>query len=308
MWPERARKTFALPSGLVPFNPKMSVTIQSKTEIRPASTVVLTRPSADGFEVFMVKRHRKSAFMPSVHVFPGGRVEQGDRALGEMISPASKKRIEAQSEEASKSVDVLGNDAAFLVAAIRETAEECGVLLARYASGRSPQPETAEAVFEELRGGAAFGALLESYRLSPDVDALRPFGWWITPDFEPRRYDTRFFMAEAPGGHRATFDAIETTDGAWLSPKRALSLFSDHTIALAPPTMATLEILAAASDPASALASVPRPIRPIRPHLIRCEDGEKLLVLPGDELYPTGEVRALPVRTRFEVLGEGLFI
>lgn len=242
--------------------------------------------------------------MPSVHVFPGGRVEAGDQVIGDGLPADFRARVSRQFDGPVAPEKAM----AFYVAAIRETAEECGVLLARDREYHYPPAVIAEAIFKALGGGIRFADLLSAHDLTPDVAALRSFGWWITPDFEPRRYDTRFFIASSPDGHRATYDNVETTDGVWLSPHQALVSFREGTIALAPPTMATLEILAAAETPAAALDSVPRPIRAIRPHLINTDDGEKILVLPGDEAYPNREAPALPERTRFRVLGEGLFI
>ncbi|WP_456425355.1 NUDIX hydrolase [Rhodocaloribacter sp.] len=274
----------------------------SKTaRIRPAATVLVCRPAGDGFEVFMVKRHGKSVFMPSVHVFPGGRVEEGDFALARSLPPEAR---------AAARLDGLDDDvtaAAFGVAAVRETAEECGLLLARDRAGRRPSAATARRVFEALRDGASFAELLAETEAAPDLAALHPFAWWITPDFEPRQYDTRFFVAEAPPGQEATFDDVETTEGLWLAPAEAVARFRSGAIRLAPPTLASLELLAEAGSPRAALDAVIRPIRPVRPRIVEDAGGAPVLVLPGDPLYPDGEPRVLPHRTRFRVLGKGRF-
>ncbi len=273
----------------------------TSSRIRPAATVLVCRPAAQGCEVFMVKRHGKSVFMPSVHVFPGGRVEEGDFALARSLPPEAR---------AAARLDGLDDDlaaAAFGVAAVRETAEECGLLLARDSTGRRPSAATARRVFEALRDGASFADLLAGYDAVPDLAALRPFAWWITPDFEPRQYDTRFFLAEAPPDQEATFDDVETTEGLWLAPAEALERFRSGDIRLAPPTLASLELLAETGGPRAALDAVIRPIRPVRPRIVEDADGTPVLVLPGDPLYPEEEPPVLPHRTRFRVLGKGRF-
>lgn len=259
---------------------------------RPAATVVVTHTGAEGMEVFMVKRHRKSAFMPSVHVFPGGRVDPADGHFAASLPEAARRHVCAQFDGVTETAG------AYCVAAIRETAEECGLLLARDHDGRRADAATAQAVFEALRGGAAFDEQLARHGLHPDVHALSVLAWWITPDFEPRRYDTRFFLASTPTGQRATFDAFETTEGRWIRPETALQCFRAGTLVLAPPTLATLEMLAEAGTPEAALAAVARPVRPIRPCVVQ-DGGTPVLVLPGDPLYPDPGPRVLPHRTRF---------
>jgi hypothetical protein len=161
-----------------------------------------------------------------------------------------------------------------------------------------------------LRGppdGASFAELLAETDAAPDLAALHDFAWWITPDFEPRQYDTRFFVAEAPPGQEATFDDVETTEGLWLAPAEAVARFRSGAIRLAPPTLASLELLAEAGSPRAALDAVIRPIRPVRPRIVEDAGGAPVLVLPGDPLYPDGAPRVLPHRTRFRVLGKGRF-
>ena len=261
--------------------------------IRPAATVAVTRAAAAGFEVLLLKRAAGAVFMPSMYVFPGGRIEAQDYAFAEALPEAEQRRALALLD----AIDDAPAATAFCLAAVRETAEESGLLLARDAAGAWATPEAARAAFEALNAEVAFADVLAGLKLRPDLGALRPLGWWITPPIEPRRYDTRFFLAEAPPGHAATADAVETTAHAWLTPAEALRRFHAQALALAPPTLATLELLAAAATPEAALDG--QPIRPIQPHPTRDADGTAILALPGDPLFPEPLPPALPHRTRF---------
>lgn len=244
----------------------------------------------------MVKRHGRSAFMPSVHVFPGGRVDPEDAALAATLPDDTLRHAAALLDSALPEVEA----GAYAVAAIRETAEECGLLLALDAAGRRPDAAVARDVFHALRQGASFAGELARHGLTPAFGDLHALAWWITPDFEPRQYDTRFFLAEAPEGQQATIDAVEVTEGRWLTPSTTLAAFREGTLVLAPPTLATLEMLAAGGTPEATLSAVIRPIRPIRPVLAR-EAGTPVLALPGDTLFPEPGPAALPHRTRFRV-------
>lgn len=152
----------------------------------------------------MVERHHKMGFAAAARVFPGGRVDDADI------------------EHAGNSTD------AFRIAAIRETFEESGILLAR------PRGET-ELIrpdhLEKLQparpgvnaGEIKFSDLLESENLTLATELLVPFAHWITPEVFPKRYDTHFFMARAPKDHIGAHDGHESVDSLWISPGRALS-------------------------------------------------------------------------------------
>jgi 8-oxo-dGTP pyrophosphatase MutT (NUDIX family) len=266
---------------------------------RPAATVVVLRErAAGGPETFLLKRHGQSAFMPSFHVFPGGCVEAQDIAFARTL-PA---QVQAQALDRLDGLDDAERATAYALAALRETAEESGLLLVRTADGHRPAPDVAAKLAEVLRNELHFAAHLAAYDLHPDLDALHPFAWWITPAVEPRRYDTRFFLAEVPPAQEATHDAVETTEGRWMTPADALARCRAGTIRLAPPTLATLEQLAEVDTVADAVARTPRPVWPICPRLVKTDDGTPILALPGDPCYPGDGPPALPQRTRFRVL------
>ncbi|GIV61362.1 MAG: NUDIX hydrolase [Rhodothermaceae bacterium] len=270
--------------------------------VHPAATVLIVREGTDGLEVYMVRRSARMAFMPSMHVFPGGRVDEADGVLAARLVRAGRAGTRL-----TEGPDTLEDAAAGAVAAIREAAEECGLLLACDRTGRVPGHATARAVFEGLQRGEAFSALLRTYDLMPDLAALHPFARWVTPDFEARRYDTRFFLARAPVGQQATFDDRETTEGLWVVPSVMLDRFRAGDVLLAPPTLASLELLAGAGSVEAVLATIVRPIRPIHPLMVEGEDGQPVLALPGDPCYPGEAPPVLPHRTRFRVLGPGRF-
>lgn len=168
---------------------------------------------------------------------------------------------------------------AFCVAALRETEEEAGIT---------------------LRAGQL-----------PRVGVLRPWSWWITPEAEPKRFDTRFFLAEVPAGTVARVDEKEAVDHLWLSPRAALEACARREIVLAPPTLCTLEDLAPFQHVNDAADSVRRPIRPVCPRLITPDDGvdgvdSLVLALPGDPLHDVKE-RAFPDRTRVVMTADGRF-
>src|SRR5690606_37706845 len=133
----------------------------------------------------------------------------------------------------------------------------------------------------------------------------RPLAWWITPKAEPKRYDTRFFLAPAPEGQAPRVDEHEATEGAWFTPAAALAAYGEGRIQLAPPTLATLEDLAEHADLERAASAVARPLPPIEPVLITGDDG-LVLALPGDPLHEV-EAPASARRTRIVLDERGRF-
>lgn len=253
--------------------------------LRPAATVIVLRDGAEALEVFMVQRHRKSGFMPSAWVFPGGRVDDGDAVSGH-------ERVRGGQTAVAKMGLPPERGVAFLVAALRETFEEAGVFLG---SGNLPQG---------VRGALQSGelglmALLEEYDARIDLDLLAPWSWWITPEQEPRRYDTRFLIARAVDGP-ARHDEHETVDSDWIVPKHAIEQADAASFPLAPPTWWTLRELAAFDSVDEVFAAVPsRPSRPIQP-ILHFGVGGLELVLPGHAEHPDPAIEGLPTRIGFD--------
>lgn len=259
---------------------------------RDAATVLLLREETEGgFAVFMVKRHHKSGFMAGAYVFPGGTVDAADHGW-------SRVRGRAPAEAAALLGEEDGAVAIALhVAAIRETFEEAGVLIADGADAADLAGARAE-----LHDGADFAALAEAHALVLRLDHIAPWSRWVTPFIESRRYDARFFLARAPREQEAEHDRIEVTAGEWLTPAAALARFEEGSIQLPPPTLRTIEQLAsfASVDEAFAAAAArPAPL-PVQPHFVQLGD-VPTLTLPGDPEHPIAE-RRIEGSTRFQLV------
>jgi 8-oxo-dGTP pyrophosphatase MutT (NUDIX family) len=255
---------------------------------RPASTVVLVRSSDAGFEVFLVKRHDKVAFMGGAHVFPGGRVDAADRIeRPERVCDGVESAVQrARDLSAIDSV-------AYHVAALRELFEEAGILLARREDGRFIELTEAREVerFRDYRRSLETGALtLEEMatreRLRLALDAIVLFAHWVTPEVETKRFDTRFFAAVVPPGQHAEHDDTETTQSEWMDPKDAVARCRRDDIMLPPPTWTTLRMLEKLSDvnEVIAWARQSRIVR-VQPGFIQ-NDTVTMLTLPGDATFP----------------------
>ena len=239
---------------------------------RAAATVALLRDGRDGLEAYLQLRPSGMGFAGGLWVFPGGRVDQGDRDPAvdrgwAGPSPAAwAERLGLPVEEAR----------GHLVAACRETLEEPGLLLATPA----PDPAALAAARRELLAGSGgLAALLDRLGVRLDTGRLRYWAWWVTPEAEPRRYDTRFFVAGLPAGAAVTAHLAEAERERWLPPAAAAA---DQDLPMLPPTRSTLRELAGYATVAAALAAgTNRPVERILPVL----DGTEL-VLPWGERYP----------------------
>ena len=273
----------------------MSAVAGEPSAPRDSATVLLLRDEPrGGVAVFMVKRHHKSGFMAGAYVFPGGTVDPTDHGW---------ERVRGRTPE--QAAALLGEDdaaraLALHVAAIRETFEEAGVLLAD-----APRADLATAR-ARLHAGEDFAAIAAELDLVLSLDQLAPWSRWVTPLVEPRRYDARFFLARAPREQTAAHDRIEVTEGEWLTPEGALARFEAGTISLPPPTLRTIEQLAALPRVEAAFeAAATRPApAPVMPHFVQLGD-QPTLTLPGDPEHPIAE-RRIEGPTRF-VLADGRF-
>lgn len=260
---------------------------------KDAATVILLRPrSGGGFEVFMVKRNRAIAFMGGAHVFPGGKVDSAD-SEARLLSRVTGMAIDDAPGALHEPALTAATAASFFVCAIRETFEESGILLARLRSEAS-LAETAE----RSKDPSTFADHIERLDATLDLGRLVPWARWITPAIEARRYDARFFLAEAHEGDEGGHDDDETVEHAWWTPGEALDRFNREDIALAPPTLRNLELLAEFSTLGAALSTArSQPPPTVQPHFLM--DGETpVLTLPGDPEHPK-QTRVLPGPTRF---------
>ena len=211
-------------------------------KVRDAATMLVVRENPT--QVYMVKRHSKSVFLANAWVYPGGALDPSD------FDPGLHERVDISAEEASEILQISDPSLAlaFFLAAIRETFEEAGLLPATR-DGRDV--EHLEADYLKYRVGmqrAEHGllALAEAFDLKFPVSKMRYLDHWITPEYAPRRFDTRFFVVEAPR-HDAVHDELETADGVWISPEEALRRGRTGEWFIAPPTESTLEKLLSSS-------------------------------------------------------------
>jgi 8-oxo-dGTP pyrophosphatase MutT (NUDIX family) len=153
---------------------------------------------------------------------------------------------------------------------------------------------------------AATRELFEESGVRVEAHELTPFARWVTPEFQPKRFDTWFFVAVASAGQAAAHDGIENTDSAWIDPADAIELSRRGGISLPPPTWTTLRKLSSFTsvDDAVSWARETRIIA-VKPAVIERED-DRLLMLPGDPLNPAPEGFEVPPETRF-VIKNGRF-
>ncbi len=269
---------------------------------RPAATVVLLRePHAGGApEIFFVRRHGRSGFMPGAHVFPGGRFEPEDRALSE------GRELGLSAEQAGRRLGEPDEAMALAlhVTAARETLEEAAVWLGETAREAPELRALAEALSS---GRRTFAEVLDHLGGRLSLDALVPLARWVTPPEEPRRYDARFFLAVMPSGQQARHDGRETTEGRRLTAAAALDALQRGELWLAPPTLRTVEWLARFDSAGAALeAAASRPPPKVDPVLRRLASGEVAICLPGDPLHPGDGAPVVEGPCRI-VLREGRF-
>ncbi len=255
---------------------------QAPAQPRDAATVMLLRSGSDGLEVYMLRRKASMAFAPGAFVFPGGSVDARD--ADEQVAWAGP-----DAAEWGRIFDAPPAHARALVcAAVRETFEESGVLLA----GESPESvvaDTTSDAFEAdrhalLDRSVSLAELLSQRSLVLRADLLRPWARWITPVVEPRRFDTRFFAAALPAGQRTRDVGGEASEVAWVTPAKALQDWERGEIRLFPPTAVTLSELAACGDVETALTG-PRAVAPIIPE-IQLRQGAVWLTVPGLSEFP----------------------
>jgi 8-oxo-dGTP pyrophosphatase MutT (NUDIX family) len=253
---------------------------------RDAATVMLLRevPAGSRLEVYMLRRQTSMAFAPGVYVFPGGSVDRrdADEEVG-WVGPDAQEwgRIFAAPPALAR---------ALVCAAVRETFEESGVLLA----GESASSVVADTSADDweadrralLDRSVSLAGLLRRRGLVLRADLLRPWARWITPVVEPRRYDTRFFAAALPAGQRTRDVGGEASEVAWVAPADALKARERGEISLFPPTAVTLSELAECGDLDTVLTG-PRQVVPIVPE-VELREGAVWLTVPGLGDVPIG--------------------
>ena len=239
--------------------------------VKDASTVMVVRDSDRGPEVFVARRVKGMAFAAGMTVFPGGGVDDADDdPTVAWTGPGPHwwaERFRCDEARARRLV----------CAAARETFEECGVLLADHLDG-SPVSDagrfhSSRAELEAHR--MSFSHFLAGEELSLAAGRLRPFDHWITPVIEPRRYDTRFFLAALPEGQEPDDQTSEVDQTMWARPADLLADFRAGRSMILPPTWVQLHRLSEFSDVDAALASE-HSISPIQPEILEHEGGVRV--------------------------------
>ncbi len=271
----------------------------------PSATVLLVRPFQEHFEVYLVRRSSKSSFMGGLFVFPGGVVDPQDKDAGFWQSHVDlpPERIDRRLGGAIAAEEAM----ACGIAAIRETAEEAGVLLAS-GNGDSNKP-VARFVRPSTRDPRGSAWLIDEARKNGwrlALSSLCRWTRWITPVGMKKRFDTRFFLAAMPEGQSCSPDAHETVDQRWTTPEAGLAGNLEGTIPLSPPTVVTLHQLAAFGTLADLMAEARR--RPwgeaIRPRMVKLESGA-LIVEPWDPMYGARRIAVDPDSLEGKVAAAG---
>ncbi len=267
--------TARLPEHLVQHAREFADGTKTPVEPKDASTVVLMRDGdggEGGIEVYLLRRTRGMAFAGGFCVFPGGGVDPRDFA----------QEIAWAGPGAEEWADLLRTTPeharALVCAAVRETFEESGVLLAG---------PTADTVVEDTTGDdwesdrrrleareLAFTEFLQRRGLALRTDLLGYWGTWVTPVFEPKRYDTRFFVAELPRGQVTRDVSTESDQVVWLPVREAIAAVDGGSIAMLPPTYATcLELYDHRSAGDAVAAAETKDRTPILPEMQVDDDG-----------------------------------
>jgi 8-oxo-dGTP pyrophosphatase MutT (NUDIX family) len=243
----------------------------------PSATILLLRDGSQGLEVFMVQRHHRVDFARGALVFPGGKVDPADR------EPALRERCRG----APDSDDGL----ALAVAAIRETFEESGILLARHtaASGLVSGERLREIETRHRdvlnRDRTTIGEIIDAEDLALACDLLVPFAHWITPEIAPKRFDTHFFLVAAPPDQVALHDGRESVDSTWTTPAAALADAEAGRCTIVFPTRLNLMKLARSRNVEEALATArTAPIVTVMPRVEQTGAGA-MLRIPAEAGY-----------------------
>jgi len=247
----------------------------------PAATVVILRDGREGLEVFMVVRHQEIDFASGALVFPGGKVDPGDAdAAWADLAPYTAATP----------------DRTFVVAAVRETFEEAGLVLARRRGTRAMLDagdthrlvETYRAPL--LAGETTFLDLVRAEDLLLATDLMVPFAHWITPERVAKRFDTHFLLVAAPVDQLGAHDGGESVEGFWIAPRQALRDAEAGSRTLVLPTQMNLTKLAGHATVAEAVAATRASrIVTVTPRIERTAGGRKLHI-PAEAGYGVTEV------------------
>ena len=248
--------------------------------VRPAATIMLIDDRPD-LQLLMMERHAKTVFAGGMWVFPGGALEDQDHQHEDHLAGAVA---------GSSSPDDTG--LAHYMAAIRETFEEAGVLLALHKSDQTQlQISSAdEARFNDYRnqlnsGQVEFKTILEAEDLLANLGQMHYIARWITPLGSPRRFDARFFIARIPHNQEPLHDDGELVNSAWLPPGEILRRFEANTMAMISPTLRMIRNLAPFANTEEVMTSLGEEI-PWETARVHSETGD--VIMPGEAGYENG--------------------
>ena len=253
-------------------------TLSEHSPARPSSTVVVVRRGSPEPELFMVRRHERSSF-GAAYAFPGGVVEDDDATVHDFCTGLSATQADARLGVKAGGLDLYS-------AAIRELFEETGVLLAETRN----IDEDLNAIRDALNDGSeSWFDFVSRNKLSLNCDELHYFTHWVTPPTLPKRYSTRFFLAELPDGNTATHCGGELTDSRWITAHDILEAGRTGEVELHFPTIKSLESIARHKTYEAliewARSCVEWGVTSMVPAIIM-RDGVQEIVLPGDKDYP----------------------
>jgi len=240
---------------------------------RDAATIALVRDGAEGIEAYLMRRQSTMDFAAGMYVFPGGKVQESDQRVEAWVGPSDEvwgKRFGCDAVTAR----------GLVVAAVRETFEESGILLAGpdehtiVADTSGPDLQAARVALED--GEYGFAEFLAERGLVLRSDLLGAWSHWITPAFEPRRYDTRFLVAALPEGQVVGELPGEADRAEWMPVARVLEKVQAGEALMLPPTAQTCRQLAEFSADGILVAAADREIAPIEPQIVEV-DGELFL-------------------------------
>jgi 8-oxo-dGTP pyrophosphatase MutT (NUDIX family) len=260
----------------------------------PAATLILVRHRPAGIGVYLLRRSTASKFMPGTYVFPGGSLDADDMDIAFW-----RQHIDLPPDQLAPALDgPVDRMLPFAVAAIRETWEEAGLLLAAPGHKRASAGRTGD--------GIPFSRRIQAAGLRLCVSALGRWHHWITPELMPRRFDTYFFTAPVEPDRVCRPDNHETVDGIWISPQDALEKNARGTLPLSPPTLVTLHQMLDIADLDGLMHDVRRRAwpPPIMPRLWPLEKNV-LIIEPWDPDYPRETVSVDVDRLESDLLPVG---
>ena len=245
----------SLPPHLIEHAREFADGRRTPVEPRDAATVVLLRPGAAGADVYLLRRQTSMAFAGGMCVFPGGGVDARDfdRSVAWAGPSAAEWAVGLSTTEEMAQ--------ALVCAAVRETFEESGVLLAGTSSGDVVADTTDESWEADRRAleakDLAFTTFLQQRGLVLRTDLLGVWSGWCTPVFEPRRFRTWFFVAALPEGQRTRDVSTESSSVTWMGAAAACDAVDAGELGMMPPTYVTCLDIAQHASPAEVLAAAP---------------------------------------------------